>query len=318
MEKVEQIKNSIEFYTMDQEKCRILKILMDPINYLEWLKKVDETVLECEENFNKLLSFLERDNVSNFGSKDLLNTPFIKDSSSFCKALNHLVNIFVESYLNYYDGNVSMPNKLYRSITRSELEYLRKQNKINTLWSTSTSLNTAIRYTMEIAEHEWNPKEHFILEFSTKSKIPFIDVDKSAAKGFEPNEFILIPPFNISNLKLIKDGGMDKLGFYSPDGIPIYRAIFKDKDKDNFVKNVSIEDIYIMYEQVVSKIEIYGELIELYLNKKIDGSIFHRQDYRIWAQKLRLLVKMLQSYVAGEISRDVIPELSFNPTKVLK
>lgn len=51
---------------MDQEQCRILKILMDPINYLEWLKKVDETVLECEENFNKLLSFLERDNVSNF------------------------------------------------------------------------------------------------------------------------------------------------------------------------------------------------------------------------------------------------------------
>lgn len=322
MEKDEQIKDSIRFYTMDQEKCRMLKILMDPVSYLKWLNKVDETALKCGENFNKLLLIFEKEYVSNFDSKDLLsdfeNTYFVKDSSSFCEVLNHLVNIFIKSYLNYYDSSVSMPNKLYRSITRSELEYLKKQNKINTLWSTSTSLDTAIGYTMEIAGHEWRPKEHFILEFYIKSKIPFIDVDKSAAKVFEPNEFILIPPFNISNLKLIKDGGMDNLGFYSSDNIPIYRATFKDKDKDSFVKNVSIKDIYTMYEQVVRKIEIYGELIELYLNKKIDGNIFHRQDYMIWAKNLELLVKMLQSYVAGEIRRDAIPELFFAPTKVLK
>ena len=120
-----------------------------------------------------------------------------KDEETLNIYMNHIKNILIQSYINYHDSTKKMPTKLYRSISKYEFDYLKTTRKINTLWSTTSSLKTAIGYTIEMSRLEWNPEEHFILEFSPREKIPFVDVDTDAETIFEPNEFILIPPFNI-------------------------------------------------------------------------------------------------------------------------
>lgn len=295
----DKIKESIKFYNKDSNNCKLMKILMEPINYLGYLKKTNKTnkynanlgnfLLGLGQTQNDILKFNEI-----FETNNDYHEEFIKDIDSLYQYLCHIQNIFIQSYINYYDKNASFPKKLYRSVYKEELDYLKNAKQIKAIWSTSSTLEASQGYTMELADSEWNPKEHFILELSLKNRIPFIDVDKLKCRVFEPNEFILTSPFTVSKIQLIKKGGISQLGFYTPDSIPIYSAELKYTESENL--NCSFEDILKQINIVKQDFELYRDLIENYLNSKSEEKLLHQSDYRNWVHKLQELISMIQSY----------------------
>lgn len=299
----EEIRESIKFYTKSSDDSRLMKLLIDPIDYLAYIPKANKKHIEMNP-YNKIWGqYLGCEQVFkdavDFHNKKII--PFIKDEETFNIYMHHIKNILIQSYINYHDNSKKMPTKLYRSISKYEFDYLKTTRKINTLWSTTNSLKTAIGYTIEMSRLEWNPEEHFILEFSPREKIPFIDVDTDAETVFEPNEFILIPPFNISNLKLVKPGGMDWLGTYDWDNVPIYSVEFKAK-KAKSNEKIEISDINRLYQEVSSGIYIYGDTIEKILNSNDTNKQFHSQNYRTWAKKLQELFNLQQIFMNNYFS----------------
>ena len=316
---IEDIQESIKFYTKSSDDSRLIKLLIDPIDYLAYIPKANKKHIEMSQ-YNKLWGqYLGCEQVFkdtiNFHNQKLI--PFIKDEETLNIYMNHIKNILIQSYINYHDSTKKMPTKLYRSISKYEFDYLKTTRKINTLWSTTSSLKTAIGYTIEMSRLEWNPEEHFILEFSPREKIPFVNVDTDAETIFEPNEFILIPPFNISNLKLVKPGGMDWLGTYDWDNVPIYSVEFKTK-KSNPTKNIEISDINKLYQEVSSGIHIYGDTIEKILNSNDTDKQFHSQNYRTWAKKMQELFNMQQKFMYNYFSNQDSIETLSNEIQKLK
>lgn len=273
---MEEIKNSILTYTTTTSDCQKMKILMDPIEYLQGLGKKENT-------FNLFgMSLFE------IGKK---NFEFIKSEEELNMFLQHIQNIFVQAYKNYEDPNKNVPTKLYRSISKKELDYLNKMQNIHTLWSTTNSFDTALGFTVEMEEND-----PFILEFSIKEKVPFIDVDHDAKTVFEPNEFILVPSFKISNVKLKKPGQRNIFGIYSTDNIPIYTANFKPVN-NNSVEDVNMEKMHTLYQGVIKNFFVYRDWIEQYVQEERDDGFFYDSGYRSWARDLKNYINLQQRYV---------------------
>lgn len=316
---------SINCYTYSSQDCEILKILMSPIEYLGQLKNSNKINPNNQANINlcNLISNLTNDESFRLEfNQNVLNhaipKTFIKTSSDLYSYLKHIQNILLQSYINYYDQSKNIPLKLYRSVSSLELEYLKNTRQINTLWSTTSTLDSVIGYTLEIAEHEWDPKEHFIIELAIKNKIPFVDVDNDAKTIFEPNEFILTPPFTVSKLKLVKKGGMNPLGFYNQNSIPIYSAELKTSYDYNSINNVAYDEIINKYNQIAKDIKVYGNMIEAYLNNNDKNNLLHNQGYRLWARNLQELIKMMQLYM-NEYAKEFIKNNNVKPKmKILK
>lgn len=305
------IEKSINVYTASSQDCKIMKILMSPIELLNHLQNKPNTNNQANKNLCDLITALTNDEAftPQFDENVLENqwpTPFIKRENDLYHYLVHIQNILLQSYLNYHDPNKQIPSKLYRSVSAQELEYLKINRKIDTLWSTTSKLDSAIFYTLEEAEHEWNPKEHFIIELSIKNKIPFVDVEIDAKRIYEPNEFILTPPFNVSKLKLVKKGGMDSIGFYSYNTIPIYSAEIKTDYNFEAANHVDYEQLVTQFLQIARDINKYGNMIEAYLNNEFNyKNLLHNPDYIIWARNLINLISMLEQYI-NEYAKECI------------
>ncbi|MBO5138482.1 MAG: hypothetical protein J6B89_02455 [Bacilli bacterium] len=316
------IKESIECYINSSHDCEIMKVLMSPINYLEKLgeaQKIDINNLYTM-NFANLLSNLTSVTpdllYDNLLSSNLQKS-FIKTSDLLYDYLVHIQNILFQSYISYYDVNNKMPQKLYRSVSAKELEYLTKSRKIDTLWSTTSTLDSVIGYTMEVTNHEWIPKEHFIIELTTKDKIPFVDVETCVEMGFEPNEFILVPCFTISNFKLVKEGAINFFGFYNADTIPIYSAEIQNIYDVQTIDSVSYNDIVEQFNKISVDIGKYGDMIEAYLNGNDCINLLHYHNYRLWAKNLQKLINMLQIYIS-EHAKSIVAGADLSKIKMLK
>ena len=289
------IKDSIIFYTSNTTNCRILKILMDPFASLLLNLKKPNT----NNQYNKgLMDFLENDiEVDDLFLDDTslenIDNKFISNACDLDLYFHHLENLIEISYKNLHSQK-QFPTKLYRSINKAEFDDLHESRTINSMWSTTKDLDSAIGFTLEQAEAEWNPTEHFIIELSIKGRLPFIDVDNDAFRVFEPNEVIIMSPFNVSKPVLYKDGGLDLLGFYNYDSIPIYKSVIKSINMTK--RDISFQKIKELYNEVRVGIEVYGPKIEQFLNYKIDKKIFYDHDYRSWAMKLSFLIKLLKEY----------------------
>lgn len=299
------IQKSINFYTTSSSDCEIMKILMSPIELLSHINDSNKINTKNQANTNLcnfILSLTHDDQfIDEFNhnvSLDQRSQPFIKTDSDLYYYLKHIQNILLQSYLNYHDPSKKIPSKLYRSVSLGELEYLKSSPQIDTLWSTTSMRDCATWYTLDVAEHEWNPKEHFIIELSTQNKIPFVNVDVDATRSYEPGEFILTPPFNVSKLKLIRKGGMDALGFYNEFTIPIYSAEIKTNYNYQNSHQVSYEEIYSQFMLLKKDINKYGNMIEAYLNNASSSkNLLHNPDYIVWARNLIQLIQMLQQYI---------------------
>lgn len=319
------IVESINCYTYSSQDCEILKILMSPIEYLGQLKNSNKTASNNQANINlcNLMSNLTNDESFKLEfNQNVLNHKlpkrFTKTESVLNDYLKHIQNILLQSYINYYDQSKNIPLKLYRSVSLSELEYLKTSRQIDTLWSTASTIDSVIGYTLEIAEQEWDPKEHFIIELTIKNKISFVDVDVDAETIFEPNEFILTPPFTVSKLKLIKKGGMNSLGFYNQNSIPIYSAELKTSYDYNCINNITYDKIINKFNKISKDINIYGNMIEAYLNDNDKNNLLHNKGYRLWARNLQELIKMMQLYMC-EYSKEIVKNNNEQPKmKILK
>lgn len=302
-----EIEKSILCYTTTTRDCQKMKMLMDPLEYLEWLGKKDNT-LEFSTMNKDFMNFLEMslfDIEENFEYEERID--FIKDEEELKIFLQHIQNLLFQSYMNYEDKNKRLPSKLYRLISKKELEYLKKTRTISTFWSTTSDIDTAIGFATETA----NDKEQFLLEFSTKGKIPFIDVDRDAKTVFEPNEFILVPPFKISNLSLKKKEKPSPFGLYTIDNIPIYTANFKPINND-ILEDVNLQKMDTFFNGVIKNFIIYKDSIAMYLNKEQDKNLFHEQGYRMWANNLKEYIHLQQNYIHNcVINRK-------NPEKIIK
>ncbi|MBR4618780.1 MAG: hypothetical protein IKO49_05700 [Bacilli bacterium] len=318
IEKAETSDDSIIFYTSNNDNCRIIKILMDPFDTLLGMSTKPSDYNPYNKNMMKVF---ENIGTSTIDFKETveyhqnMKRNFISTSEELDLYIHHLENILEVAYKNYYSDK-TLPNKLYRSVTKSELDYLNKNRTIESLWSTTKTLDTSIDFTIEQAEAEWNPKEHFIIELSLKGRVPFVDVDNDAFKVFEPNEIILIPPFNVSKPQLIKKGGMDFLGFYSRNTIPLYKANFKSNELS--IHNTPFEEIGNLYQNIRSDIEIYGPLIEDLLNYKIDKKLLNQEGYRLWAKNLVLLLNKLKDYLNYCSYKGLKPEKLINEEEAKK
>ena len=300
--------NSIVFYTIDDTQCMNIKILIDPFETLSGMAiKPDKNNYYNNNLLRELNKLNNSDDEHNFKTfpQDDTKTKFITDKKTFDKYIYHIEELFKLAYINYYNSQVTLPSKVYRSVTKKELDFLNKSRAINTLYSVSKDLDTSIGFTIEKAEHEWNPQEHFIIAFSIKERVPFIDVDKSIESIFEPNEIILIPPFYVTKPKLTKNGGMNALGFYSFDSIPEYQSTLKMYQTTENVKD--FQTIYKLYEEIRNEIEIYGKRMENYLNNEDDFKLLNDSAYRVCAKKLETLIKLLKTYISNTISKDQEP-----------
>ncbi len=326
MNNIQEIINSINFYTASSQDCEIMKILMSPIELLGQIKDGEKINTNKQANVN-LCNFISNltndehfhDEFNNNVLAHKLPKTFIKMEGVLYQYLVHIQNILLASYLNYHDSSKQIPLKLYRSVTLKELEYLKKARQIDTLWSTTSTMESVINYTLEEAEHEWEPKEHFIIELSTKNKIPFVDVDNDAKIIFEPNEFILTPPFNVSKLKLVKSGGMNAIGFYSYDTIPIYSAEIKTNYNFQMTNQVTYEQLYKQFMAIEKDINKYGNMIEGYLNNdSANNNLLHNQEYRIWARNLIKLIQLLQQYTNEYVKEYIACDHEPPKMKILK
>lgn len=291
------IKESIQFYTGNSSNCQNMKILIDPIDYLTQTKKIKDLRLVSNlynDNFYNLLNIIGTNNIVN-ENKLYKQNEFIKDKETLYQYLQHIQNILIQGYTNYYDTNYQLPNKLYRAISNVELEYLNRTGNIDNLWSTTSNLTTAQGYIIETEEYK-SAIEYFILELPINHKIPFIDVDKNEGKVFEPNEFILMSSFNIANIKIIKTGKNNSLGFYDFDNIPIYQAKILSKHNQT-IENINHEAIINLVMEIANNINIYGRKIEEYLNTVNIKKLTNDAKFYEWAKKLQQLFKMQQQYI---------------------
>lgn len=168
-------------------------------------KKAIELSMTENAYTNNLYHFLNSiiPNQSILNGNPYIKNQFIKDKETLYQYLQHIQNILIQGYKNYYDPNYKMPTKLYRAISNIEYSNLNNTNKIDDLWSTSSSLTTTQGYIIETVEVQTSI-EYLILEIPINQKIPFIDVDKDGSSSIEPNEFILIPPLKIHFSKVKK------------------------------------------------------------------------------------------------------------------
>lgn len=314
-----EIKESINFYTHDTKNCQIIKTLIDPIEYLRQAKKTIE--LSMKENIysNNLCNFLNSSiinpNIPN--SKKYRQNEFIKDKETLYQYLQHIQNILVQGYMNYYDLNYKMPTKLYRAISNIELENLNNTNKINNLWSTSSSLTTTQGYIIETVEVQTSI-EYLILEIPINQRIPFIDVDKNGSASFEPNEFILIPSAKFRLSKIKQRNEMNNLGFYTTDNIPIYSA--KIQYQKNTINTIH-EKIDNLVRNIANNINQYGSKIEEYLNDSNQDKVIQDKKFHEWAKNLQLLFITQQQYIdycIANQSNSKQLEKELNKIKILK
>lgn len=263
------ISDSISFYVNDSSESQTIKILTSPIDYLKGLK------------------------IS--GYFFILNN-FITDEVILEKYINIVKDIMIQGYYNYYKKSI-FNNKLYRSISISELKCIRENLRINDIYSTTKTFNSCADYTIEVSNSEWDPKEHFIIELNLKDNLPYIDVDIDSSSYIEPNEVILLSGFNINNLKLIHDVKPNILGFYSHDTIPIYSA-----DIYGINNNMDLTKLEEKYNFVVSNIDTYGCMIQDYLQDKINDNIFSDPNYLCWANSMIEYINILDGCIKKFIS----------------
>ncbi len=139
-----EIKESINFYTHNTKQCQIIKTLINPIGYLKQAKKTIELSMTENAYTNNLYYFLNSiiPNQGILNGNPYIKNQFIKDKDTLYQYLQHIQNILIQGYKNYYNPNYKMPTKLYRAISNIEYSNLNNTNKIDDLWSTSSSLTT--------------------------------------------------------------------------------------------------------------------------------------------------------------------------------
>lgn len=262
----ERISKSIKLYTDSDNCAQTIKILMNPTNYLLGLK--------------------------NSGHYNILNE-FIKTESRFNIFINYIKDMMIQCFKNY-ENNSNIDSTIYRAISKVELDYLKTGPTINEFYSATKKYEDCAGYLIETANSEWEPVEHFIVELTHKNNIPYIDVDNDSSNRFEPNEVILLPRINISNLHLIKEGYPSCMMFYSASNIPIYGA---DIISDDNYEDVTEEMLIAKYNEVAPYIDIFGKMVESYLQSMIGNELFNNLNYLKLVNRLNEYMSMLKSYV---------------------
>lgn len=269
----DEISKSINKYTGSDSGAQTIKILMNPTSYLLGLK--------------------------NSGHYSIVEE-FIKTEKLFNAYINYIKDMMIQAYKNYR-VNPNLNSKLYRSISRNELEYLETGPIINEFYSTTKEYDDCAGYLIETSNSEWEPVEHFIVELSVRNEIPYIDVDKDSSNQFEPNEIVLLPRLNISNIHLVKEGDTTCMMFYSHSNIPIYGA---DITFDDASYDVTEEMLVAKYNEVAPYIDIFGSMIESYLQSKKGNEIFNDSKYLEWINSLNEYMNMLKMYVKKCVEQD--------------
>lgn len=294
------INESIECYCSSSSDCNIMKILMDPIDYLKLSSQKRKT----------------DKNIDAFSALGLIDTTmptlyeesreFISTEEEFEIFLQHIQNILIKGYQNYVDDNVKMPSKVYRAITKNELNFLVNNQRVSTLYSTDSSMDTIIGFIMEKTEHDWSPKERIILEMPIYQKMPFIDVDNDSKTIFEPNEIILLPSFNLSKIRIKNKGNTSLFSLYDEQYISKYTAIIKPHI---LTPNSNISEINKLYEFLMNNLIKYEEYIENYMNHKVSDKIFKDNDFKKWIISLKRFIDLETQYVHDCVLHDKLPEV---------
>lgn len=303
-EEAKKSKDPITFYTRDVINSRNIKILMDPIDTLKSMSIKQNECNPYNQHLAQVFKEFSGKDEFNLDNNPTLNKKFIKQEE-LDLYMHNIEELITKAYINYYN-NSKLPTRLYRSITKDELNFIKNNKRINTLWSTTKDFETCAGFTMEATETEWDPIEHYILQLSLNDRIPFIDVDKDSKTVYEPNEVILLRPFNVSNPLLIKSGGMDEYGFYSLKTIPICDATIKSIT--NNCEYIEFEEVIKLYDSVKKEFDKYSKVIEQILNYEIDHSIFNDTNYKEWANKIITMINMLQNHINYCILKDKDPK----------
>lgn len=165
-----EISKSINNYINYTNRCQQIKICMNPIEYLNGLKK---------SNYFEVIN------------------KFCKSEKVFHNIIKNIQNMLIMGYINYSNTNNSN-QILYRVVSKVELDYLKEHGIVNEFLSTFKYCNNEMKNFLSYTQS--NDKYNYLLSLYVKGNIPSIDTYKCANPLYEANEIILIPSFKISNL----------------------------------------------------------------------------------------------------------------------
>lgn len=250
------ISDSISEYTCHTDKSQIIKILINPLEYLEGLK-----------------------NSNHFS----ITNKFIYTENHLYQYMNYIKDIFIQGYYNYYNCPNSLNFVLYRAMSEIEFSNLLNNGNVNTLYSTFSSFAQARNYILDNYEDVFKDN-HYIVEFSLSDVLPFINVSVDSSNCYERGEIILLPSFNISNLELT-----EYQHYYHT--IHEAKAHITPISIDNYnIQNIDtkLNELYLDISEDIYK---YGVLIDKYLNN--DSDLKENMDLINWLKKISLYVKYL-------------------------
>lgn len=294
------ISNSIELYCRSQEDCNIIKILTNPTDHLKLLGQKREPMKMENDPFYNIMGLMDNIPIDFEETKK-----FISTKEEFETFLQHIQNMLIKGYQNYVDDSVKMPNKLYRAVCQNEIDFLASNKKIETFYSTDSNMDDLLGFIIEKQEHDWNPKQRFILEIPIYEKIPFIDVDNDSKTIFEPNEIILLPSFNVSKLRLKNKGKSNLFGMYDEK----YMTRYTCKISPQMVTPSSnISEINKLHESLMINLTKYESHIQGYINHEIGDNIFKDNDFKNWIISLKRYIYLQRQYVYDCVLHDKLPE----------
>lgn len=261
------ISDSISQYTCYTDKSQIIKILIDPINYLEGLKK--------SNHFKITESFIYYEN-------------------NFIKYMEYIVDMFKQGYYNYYNYPNNLDFVLYRAMSENEFNKLNNVETIDTFYSTFSSFANARNYILDNYEDVYK-ENHYIVEFNLHDILPYIDVSVDSSNSYEKGETILLPEFKINNMELLHQQHY----YYT-----IYEA--KADIEPIVFNNYNIDEIYLnmekLYIDIIEGLYNNGTLINSFLNND-NINIKDNKSFIEWAKKLSEYLKLInisQHYIMSK------------------
>ena len=253
----DRISDSISKYTCYTDKSQIMKIIIDPIGYLEGLK-----------------------NSNHF----TITESFIYYEKIFVKYMEYIVDMFKQGYYNYYNCPNRLGSVLYRAMSENEFNNTNNYLEVKNFYSTFNNYPAARNYILDNYEDVFKDN-HYIVEYHLNGILPFIDVSVDSGNCYERGEIILLPNFSINNIEILDTQSYYKtIHNVSAEITPI--QIEKYNIKDIYLK---MQDYYI---DIVEGLYNNGTLIHRYLNQ--DNINLREDDEFIeWANKLSEYIRLI-------------------------
>ena len=229
------VSDSISEYTCYTNKSQIIKILFNPLDYLEGLKKSNHF---------------------------LVTNSFIYTENQLYKYMQYIKDMMKQGFYNYYNSPNTLDFVLYRAMSESEFDGLKNNGVIDNFYSTFSSFPQARNYILDNYADVYKDN-HYIVELNLSEVLPFIDVSVDSGNCYERGEKILLPEFFIRDLVVVKNQH-----YYHT----IYEA--KARIEPIKKEKYDIQDVYLklneLYFDISENIYNYGKLINEYLKNNVE------------------------------------------------